>query len=118
MRFGCVGRNSDHVEVMRMLDALRGRASVVRSAGDLTLRDLPIGYADLPPSTATICPVIKEDFADEANTMACAISSGFPRRLSGTLATRPAFLSALPVNRSSIPVSTGPGATAFTRTPN
>src|ERR1700676_5200329 len=50
--------------------------------------------------------------------MARAISSGLPARLSGTPAIKPAFLSAPPVNRFSISVSTGPGATALTRTPN
>jgi hypothetical protein len=48
--------------------------------------------------------------------MVWAISSGLPLRLSGTPATKPAFLSAVPVNRFSISVSTGPGATALTRT--
>jgi hypothetical protein len=50
--------------------------------------------------------------------MASAISSGLPTRFSGTPATSPAFLSALPVKRSSIAVPIGPGATALTRTPN
>jgi hypothetical protein len=50
--------------------------------------------------------------------IAWAISSGLPARLSGTPAIKPAFLSALPVNRLSISVSIGPGAKALTRTPN
>jgi hypothetical protein len=49
--------------------------------------------------------------------MVSAISSGVAARLTGTLSRKFAFLSALPVNRFSISVSTGPGATAFTRTP-
>ncbi len=47
-----------------------------------------------------------------------AISSGSSNRLSGTPASIPALRSAVPVNLFSIPVSTGPGATALTRTPN
>src|SRR5258707_3980477 len=65
-----------------------------------------------------IWPVMNDARSEAANRMASAISSGLPARLSGTPATRPAFLSALPVMRSSIAVSIGPGATALTRTPN
>src|SRR6266852_1237627 len=61
---------------------------------------------------------MNEALPEAANTMASAISSGRPARFSGTPATSPAFLSALPVNRSSIAVSIGLGATALTRTPN
>src|SRR4051812_21486672 len=74
--------------------------------------------AVLPPLTPTICPVMKGALSEARNTIVWAISSGFPTRLSGTPAIRPAFRSAVPVNRSSIPVSIGPGATALTRTPN
>jgi hypothetical protein len=38
--------------------------------------------------------------------------------LSGTPPTSPAFLSGVPVNRDSMSVSIGPGATALTRTPD
>src|SRR5271169_3832740 len=76
------------------------------------------GYpADFPPSTESTWPVIKAALSEARKTMASAISSGFPTRLSGTVETRPAFLSALPVKRLSISVSVGPGATALTRTP-
>src|SRR6266446_1701519 len=61
---------------------------------------------------------MKDALSDVINTMVWAISSGVPDRLSGTPAIRLAFLSALRVNRFSISVSTGPGATALTRTPN
>ena len=56
--------------------------------------------------------------SEAVNTMPAAISSGRPARFIGTPATSPAFRSALPVKRLSIPVSTGPGAAALTRTPN
>ena len=49
--------------------------------------------------------------------MVWAISSGLPTRWSGTPAIKLAFLSSVPVNRVSMPVSIGPGATALTRTP-
>src|SRR6478672_959254 len=61
---------------------------------------------------------MNDALSDARNTMVRAISWGLPARLRGTPAIKPAFLSALPVNRFSIPVSTGPGATALTRTPN
>ena len=54
---------------------------------------------------------MNDALADARNTMVWAISSGLPTRLSGTVAATPAFLSAVPVNRLSIPVSIGPGAT-------
>ena len=50
--------------------------------------------------------------------MVWAISSGRPIRFVGTVATSPAFFSSVPVNRVSIPVSIGPGATTLTRTPD
>src|ERR1700761_2663019 len=74
-------------------------------------------YADLPPSTESTWPLIKDAWPEQRNRMALAISAGSPARPSGTVETRPAFLSALPVKRLSIPVSVGPGATALTRTP-
>jgi hypothetical protein len=56
-----------------------------------------------------------------ADNPACGISLTLDqephRGRSGTVETSPAFLSAIPVKRPSIPVSFGPGATALTRTP-
>ena len=52
---------------------------------------------------------MNEALSDARNVMVLAISSGVPTRLSGTVAARLAFLSAVPVKRFSIPVSTGPG---------
>ena len=54
---------------------------------------------------------MKEDFPEARNRIAFATSFGSPTRFIGTPATRPAFLSAVPVKRFSIPVLTGPGAT-------
>src|ERR1700730_2780291 len=73
--------------------------------------------AVLPPSTRYDAPVTNDALSDARNMMVWAISSGLPTRLSGTVAAKPAFLSAVPVNRFSIPVSIGPGATMLTRTP-
>src|SRR5438094_3657686 len=79
----------------------------------LTSLCLTVGFAgypaDFPPSTESTWPVIKAALSEARKTRALAISSGFPTRPSGTLETRPAFLSALPVKRLSIPVSIGPG---------
>src|SRR5580704_16225447 len=74
--------------------------------------------AVLPPSTRYDAPVINDALSDARNTMVWAISSGRPTRLSGTVAAKPAFLSGVPVKRSSIPVSIGPGATRLMRTPD
>src|SRR5258708_30083582 len=74
--------------------------------------------AVLPPLTLMIWPVMNAALGEATNTMASAISVGVPTRLRGTPAASPAFLSAVPVNRFSIPVSTGPGATALTRMPD
>src|SRR5229473_4864106 len=74
--------------------------------------------ADLPPSTDSTCPVTKDATGEARNTAALAISSGFATRFIGTPATSPALFSALPVKRSSMPVSVAPGATALTRTPD
>src|SRR5580704_6755442 len=74
--------------------------------------------AVLPPSTMYDAPVMNDALSDARNMMVWAISSGLPTRLSGTVAARPAFLSGVPVKRSSIPVSIGPGATMLTRTPD
>src|ERR1700704_3239624 len=75
-------------------------------------------WAVLPPSTRYEAPVMNDALSDARNLMAAAISSGFPTRLSGTVPARLAFLSAVPANRLSIPVSIGPGATMLTRTPD
>jgi hypothetical protein len=77
-----------------------------------------VHWADLLPSTDTICPVRNEACSNPRKTIAFAISSGSPARLSGTPAISAVFFSSLPVKRFSIPVSMGPGATALTRTPN
>ena len=70
----------------------------------------PIAYrADLPPSTRNEAPVMNDALSDARNAMVLAISSGLPTRLTGTVAARLAFLSAVPVKRFSIPVSIGPG---------
>src|SRR5579862_6432372 len=74
--------------------------------------------ADLPPSTRYEAPVMNEALSDARNMMVWAMSSGLPTRLSGTVAAKLAFLSTVPVKRFSIPVSTGPGATTLTRTPD
>src|ERR1700738_3733514 len=74
-------------------------------------------WAVLPPPTRYDAPVMNDALADARNMMGWAISSGLPTRLSGTVAARPAFLSAVPEKRFSIPVSIGPGATMLTRTP-
>src|ERR1700692_4748608 len=65
-----------------------------------------------------IWPVMNDALREATNTMASAISAGLPARLRGTPATSPAFLSAVPVNRFSSSVSTGPGAIALTRMPD
>src|ERR1700738_3660896 len=75
-------------------------------------------WAVFPPSTRYEAPVLNDALSDARNMMVWAISSGLPTRLSGTVAAKPAFLSAVPVNRFSIPVSIGPGATMLTRTPD
>src|ERR1700730_11264207 len=74
--------------------------------------------AVLPPSTRYDAPVTNDALSDARNMMVSAISSGLPTRLSGTVAAKPAFLSAVPAKRFSIAVSTGPGATMLMRTPD
>src|SRR6267142_5249139 len=73
--------------------------------------------AVFPPLILMIWPVTKDALSEARNTIASAISSGFAPRLSGMAAQNAAFLSGVPVRRSSIAVSVGPGATALTRTP-
>src|SRR5467141_2023931 len=61
---------------------------------------------------------MNDALSEERKAMVCAISSGRPKRLSGTLDAKRAFLSSVPVKRFSIPVSIGPGATMLMRTPD
>src|SRR3982074_2185448 len=82
------------------------------------LVDGPDYEAVLPPLTLMTWPVMNDALREATNTMASAISAGVPTRLRGTPATSPAFLSAVPVNRFSNSVSTGPGAIALTRMPD
>src|ERR1700736_3153673 len=74
--------------------------------------------AVLPPSTRYDAPVTNDALSDARNIMVSAISSGLTTRLSGTVAAKPAFLSAVPAKRFSIAVSIGPGATMLMRTPD
>src|SRR5579883_1579766 len=68
-----------------------------------------------PPLTFSVSPVMNDAASEARKAMACAISRGVARRPIGMVATRRAWSSD---GRSRImPVSTGPGATAFTRTP-
>src|SRR5258708_2760071 len=72
----------------------------------------PSAYrADLPPSTRYEAPVMNEALSDARKVMVLATSAAVPPRLSGAVAASLAFLSAVPVKRCSIPVSTGPGET-------
>src|ERR1700722_5101779 len=73
--------------------------------------------ASLPPSTTSECPVMNEAWSEARNSTAAATSLGSAIRPIGTPLAKVAFASGVPVNRSSIPVSTGPGATIFTLTP-
>src|ERR1700732_3001631 len=92
--------------------------SALSSARKTTVPPGKHHLAVLPPSTAYEAPVMNDALSDARNMMVWAISSGLPTRLSGTVAAKPAFLSAVPVNRFSIPVSIGPGATMLTLTPD
>src|SRR5580692_845361 len=74
--------------------------------------------AVLPPSTTYDAPVMNDALSEARNMIVWAISSGRPTRLSGTVAAKLAFFSGVPVKRSNIPVSTGPGATRLIRTPD
>src|ERR1700676_2276012 len=58
---------------------------------------------------------MNEASSDAMKTIALASSSERPRRPIGTPVTRAALFSGVPVNRVNMPVSVGPGATAFTR---
>ena len=56
--------------------------------------------------------------SDAMKTIALASSSERPRRSIGTVLVRAALFSGVPVKRVNMPVSVGPGATAFTRIPD
>jgi hypothetical protein len=56
--------------------------------------------------------------SDAMKTIALASSSERPRRSIGTVLIRAALFSGVPVKRVNMPVSVGPGATAFTRIPD
>src|SRR3979409_235686 len=56
--------------------------------------------------------------SDAMKTIPSATSSERPSRPSGTCFARAALFSDVPVKRVSMPVSVGPGATAFTRIPD
>jgi hypothetical protein len=73
--------------------------------------------AVLPPSTVTTCPVTKDAPSEARKSAAAAMSAGLPTRPRGTPEAKAALFSGVPVKRSSMPVSVGPGATALTRTP-
>src|SRR6267378_2126800 len=92
-----------------------GAADAARGAGAGSRRSRQ--PTALPPSTETTWPVMNEAEAEATKTIARAISSGLPNRPSGTVDTSAALFWGLPVKRSSMPVSVGPGATALTRTP-
>ena len=51
-------------------------------------------------------------------TMVFATSSERPRRCIGTVVTKAALFSGVPVKRVNMPVSMGPGATTFARIPD
>jgi hypothetical protein len=61
---------------------------------------------------------VNEAWSDEMKTIASASSSERPMRAIGTVVTRAALFSGVAVKRVNMPVSVGPGATAFTRTPD
>src|SRR5258707_806186 len=69
----------------------------------------------IPPLGCTICPCTQDALSEARKATTSAISRGWPMRLNGLSAAMRAFASSvLPAwNRS---VSTGPGATALTRT--
>src|SRR6267142_1854544 len=60
---------------------------------------------------------MKEAFAEATNSTVSAISSGVPMRFNGTNEAKYFLPSSSGAQRSSMGVWTGPGATAFTRTP-
>jgi hypothetical protein len=69
-------------------------------------------------ATFRMWPVMNLASSDAMNTMPSATSSERPSRPSGTCVARAALFCAVPVKRVSMPVSVGPGATAFTRIPD
>jgi len=71
-----------------------------------------------PPSTVSVCPVTKLDsLSFNRKTAALATSFGVPYRRCGTVVNQAARISAVCISET-IGVSIGPGAMAFTRTPN
>src|SRR6478752_483876 len=74
--------------------------------------------AVLPPSTLRTWPVMNDASSEAMKTIALASSAERPRRPIGTVVTRAALFSGVPVKRVNIPVSVGPGATALTRIPD
>jgi len=62
--------------------------------------------------------VLNEASSEAMKTIALACSSETPRRPIGTVVTRAALFSASARKPSQLPVSTGPGATSFTRIPD
>src|SRR5882757_11295478 len=110
-------------QTLRPLPGAAARCTIherglIRELGEGSSSGYGIYEAVLPPFTLMIWPVMNDALGEATNTMASAISAGVPTRLRGTPSTSPAFLSGVPVNRFSIPVSTGPGATALTRMPD
>ena len=55
--------------------------------------------------------------SEAMKTIELPCSSGSPSRAIGTVDTKAALFSGVAVKRVNMPVSTGPGATAFTRIP-
>ena len=103
------GRRRTPADGAMLMDAPLGRGAS---------RDRQVDqFADMPPSTSNTVPEIYEASGEEMNTMAFASSSVVPLPRKGTVATSASLTSAVPVKRSSIAVSVGPGATAFTRMP-
>src|SRR4051812_29611071 len=77
------------------------------------------GLVDEPPSTAMTWPVTYDDSPDCRNSTAPAMSSGWPRRPSGSVAETSGDSSGVPSGRPMrlFGVAIVPGATEFTRMP-
>ena len=72
--------------------------------------------AMMPPSMASMAPLMKAASSDSRNAAACATSSGVPLRLSGMFFARCSYCSG--VTKPSVAgVGTLPGAIALTRIP-
>ena len=65
-----------------------------------------------PPSTISVCPVMRSASDDNRNNTAFAMS-----RVLGGASGLTAFTAHCPSGQSSLPAPTFPGATAFTRIP-